>query len=404
MTLHETIHADRLHDEGVDGHGIGVALVDTGVTPVNALRGRVRSGIDLAGAGTTEDAFGHGTALAGIVAGGLIGNRAIGVAPGAHVVPVRVAGPDGATDISNVLAALQWVVSFASELDVRIVTLPYGVATSVPWEQDVLAYAVGEAWNAGLVVVTSVGNRGPQRSTVPRPADVAWCLAPGAADTRGTADPGDDQIASFSSRGPVASADPKPDVLAPGVDVTTLLVSGSFVDRTFPNAAIDHQRIRASSSSFAAGVVAGACALLLDTHPEWSPHQVREALRSTAARRPVGEGTSVGRGVIDVRAAAQATPPADGEVPRTVRPSDLRELGASRGDLQVSIGTWDDPTILDHRSALTAQGQPFDVVAYVEDEWNDRAWKSSQWADHDWSVPRWFDRALDQSWYGVAWG
>ena len=404
MTLHETIHADRLHDEGVDGHGIGVAVVDTGVTPVNALQGRVRSGIDLAGAGTTEDAHGHGTALAGIIAGGLIGNRTVGVAPGAHVVPVRVAGPDGATDVSNVLAALQWVASFASELDVRVVTLPYGVASALPWEQDVLAYALEQAWNAGLVVVTSVGNRGPQPSTLPRPADIAAGLAVGAADTRSSADPGDDRIASFCSRGPVAFADQKPDVLAPGVDVTSLRVPGSFVDRSFPNAAIDHQRIRASSSSFAAGAVAGACALLLDAHPEWSPHQVRGALRSTAARRPLGEGTSVGRGVIDVRAAAQASPRAEGAGARTVRPSDLRELGASRGDLQVAIGTWDDPTILDHRSAMTAQGEPFVVAEYVEDEWNDRSWKSSQWADHDWLVPRWFERPLDQPWYGVAWG
>lgn len=405
MTLHETIGADGPHDLGVEGRGVGVAVIDTGVSPVNALRGRVRQGIDLSGAGTTEDAYGHGTAVAGLIAGGLIGNRPIGVAPEAHIVPIRVAGPDGATDVSNVLAALQWAVSFADEFDIRVVTLAMGTDAGTPWRRDVLNRAVQRAWEAGLVVVTSVGNRGPGRGTVAKPADGPWALSVGAATRSGSPDPGGVRSAPFSSRGPTShDGVPKPDVLAPGVDVTTLRVPGSIVDRSFPNSTVDHQRVRASGTSFAMATVAGAVALVLEQRPGWTAEQVRAALLSTAARRSSGESGAVGHGLIDVGAAATL----ETVEPEVQRPSVARggvePLGASRGSLAVAIGPAEDETVLDVRSPLTAQGRPFDAEAYLEGDWTDPAWETSQWAEHDWSVPRWHRRTHEEEWYAVAWG
>lgn len=403
MTLHAMIGAEDLHDRGTDGGGVGIAVVDTGVTEVNALRGRVRDGIDLSGAGTTEDAYGHGTAVAGLIAGGLVGNRPVGVAPGAHVVPIRVAGPDGATDVSNVLAAIQWAVSFADEHGIRVIVLTAGTDADTDPGRDVLNRAVRRAWAAGLIVVASVGNRGPQRGTVAKPADDRWVLSVGAADTRGTRDPADDRIASFSSRGPVAGGRaPKPDVLAPGVDVTTLRVAGSFVDRSYPNAAVDHQRVVASGASFASAIVAGASALLLQEHPDWGPAQVSSALTSTAARRPMGESGTVGRGLVDIGAATEAGTTGTDEAPDLRGP--VESLGRSRGSLSVAVGPAEEPTVLDASSDLTAQGRPFDAKGYLEEPWTDPEWKSSQWADHDWSIPRWHRRVHDEEWYAVSWG
>lgn len=405
MTLHETIGADGLHDLGVDGRGVGVAVIDTGVSPVNALRGRVRQGIDLSGVGSTEDAYGHGTAVAGLIAGGLIGNRPIGVAPGAHIVPVRVAGPDGATDVSNVLAALQWAVSFADEFDVRVVTLAMGTDAGTSWRRDILNRAVQRAREAGLVVVTSVGNRGPERGTVAKPADDPGALSVGAAGRSGSLDPGGGGSATFSSRGPTSDGGvPKPDVLAPGVDVTTLRVPGSIVDRSFPNSAIDHQRVRASGASFAMATVAGAVALGLQQRPDWTAEQVQAALLSTAARRSSGDSGAVGHGVIDVGAAA-AIEAVEPEVKRSSEArGEVEPLGASRGSLTVAIGPAEDPTVLDARSPLTAQGRPFEAEAYLQGDWTDPAWETSQWAGHDWAVPRWHRRTHEQEWYAVAWG
>lgn len=401
MTLLEAIGADGLHDLGLDGRGVGVAVIDTGVSPVNGLRGRLREGIDLCGAGTTEDAYGHGTAVAGLVAGGLIGNRPVGVAPGAHIVPVRVAGPDGATDVSNLLAALQWAVSFADEFDIRVVTLAAGTDAGTSWRRDVLNRAVQRASEAGLVVVTSVGNRGPERGTVAKPADDPWTVSVGAAAGAGSSD---GRITTFSSRGPVHDgASPKPDVLAPGVDVVTLRVPRSFVDRSFPNSAIDHQRVRGSSASFAMATVAGAAALLLQQHPKWTAAEVRSALLTTAARSPRSESQAVGHGVIDVGAAAALESVGAVEQPPAPRGA-VEALGVTRGSLAVAIGPPDDPTVLDRRSPLTAQGQPFDVEAYLEGDWTDPAWATSQWAEHAWSLPRWYRRTHEQAWYAAAWG
>lgn len=403
--LHETIRADQLHERGVDGRGVGIAVIDTGVSPVSALRGRVHTGVDLSGSGTTDDAYGHGTAFAGLAAGGLIGNRPVGVAPGAHIVPIRAAGPDGAADVSNLLAAMQWAVSFADEHDIRIVMLAVGTDADTSWRRDILNRAVQRAWASGLVVVTSVGNRGPQRGTVAKPADDPWVLSVGAADTRGTVEPADNRIATFSSRGPVPEeAAPKPDVLAPGVDVTTLRAPGSFVDRSYPGAAIDHQRVRASGTSLAAATVAGAAALLLQENPRRTPADVRRALLSTAGRRPVGESGNVGRGIIDVDAAARTEPVEDVDGPGPDLRAPVEPLGRTRGSVRVAIGPAEDPTVLDGGSELTAQGQPFDAGEYLSGAWSDPSWSRSQWAAHDWSTPRWFGRALDQEWYAVAWG
>lgn len=400
MTLHETLGADGLHDLGVDGRGVGVAVIDTGVSPVNALRGRVRDGIDLSGAGTTEDAYGHGTAVAGLVAGGLVGNRPIGVAPGAHIVPIRVAGPDGATDVSNVLAALQWAVSFADEFDIRVVTLAFGTDAATSWRRDVLNLAVQRACDAGLVVVTSVGNRGPERGTVAKPADGPWTLSVGAAGRSGSPDPGDGRIATFTSRGPSPEDGLlKPDVLAPGVGLTTLRASGSIVDRSFPNAAIDHQRVRASGTSFAMATVAGAVALVWQQRSEWTAEEVRAALLATT--RGSGSG---GHRVVDAGAAAALeTVEADVRTPSEVQRG-VEPLGSTRGSLAVAIGPADDPTVLDAGSPLTAQGRPFDAAAYLEGDWTDPAWEISQWSGHDWSLPRWHRRAHEQEWYAVSWG
>ena len=172
----EVVRAPSAWAAGTTGSGVTVAVVDTGIAPVPQLAGRVvpvstslggRSACyDLSGTGTCADEYGHGTFMAGLIAGA---GDAPGVAPGARLLSVKVAGPDGASDVSTVLAALQWVVSFRQQYGIRVLNLSLGTDATQPWRDDPLDYAVERAWSAGIVVVAAAANNGPDAATVSRP-------------------------------------------------------------------------------------------------------------------------------------------------------------------------------------------------------------------------------------------
>ena len=304
-TLHEvraTIGADRL---GAAGEGVDVALIDSGITPVGDLAspGRIVNGPDFSyDARNRElrhlDAFGHGTHLAGIIAG---------VAPQARLVNVKAANAEGVTSLTQLLLAIDYTVRNrrAHGLDIRVMTLAVGADNDDGYLREPLAWAVERAWNAGIVVVAAAGNDGSSGRGLELPAADPFVLAVGGAETQGTADPADDAIADWSSRG---DGTRNPDVIAPGSSIVSYRVPGSFIDQS-SQGRIGETLQRGSGTSQAAAVVAGAAALLLEGHREWSPNQVKAAVRDTA--RPLaGDPRAVGVGALDV-AAADAASPAD---------------------------------------------------------------------------------------------
>ena len=386
--------ADRLHAAGVTGRGVDVALIDSGIAPVAGLRGdgQVVHGPDLSldpeqAAGL--DAHGHGTHLAGVLAG-RGGPAGDGMAPGARLVDVKVGAADGAVDVSQVIAALDWVVEHRHDdgLDIRVVTLAFGTDSRQDPAVDPLVHAVDRAWRAGLVVVTAVGNDSADDRRVASPASNPNVLAVGATDSAGSRDPDESAPASFSSVG----SSRRPDLLAPGARVVSLRTPGSWLDSRYPQSRRGEALTRASGTSQSTAVVSGAVALLLQQRPELTPDQVKQLLLDSAA--PLRAGAVVGSRQLDVAAAARAAVPA--RVQRLVTTSGTGSLEAARGTRHVRIGG----EVL--RGEVDVLGRPFDAATWAGlsgGTWSGGTWSGGTWSGGTWSGGTW----SGGTWSGGTW-
>ncbi len=407
--------------EGLTGKGVTVALIDTGVAPVPGLAGKdhkLVNGPDLSFDGQWPetryvDAFGHGTHLAGIIAGrdekwdrknpqtGLFA----GVAPDARLLNVKVGSGDGGADVSQVIAALDWVVQHRREggMNVRVICLAYGTASPQPWQQDPLAHAVEAAWRAGVVVVTAAGNDGLEAPSLLMPALDPHVLAVGAVDPAGTATTADDVVADFTNGGSSAR---RPDVVAPGRSIVSLRVPGSYADTMSPEGRVEGDSsgryFRGSGTSQATAFVAGQVALLLEERPKLTPDQVKALLVSTA--RPLsGDEPVAGAGVPDVLAAAEAPVPAT--YPTHPISSGLGSLETSRGGEHV-IDPVTGTALTGEVDALGSQWDPrgwasasSNGTSWDDGEWNDRTWTGDEYDKRSWVYAPW----SGTSWAGVPW-
>jgi serine protease AprX len=410
----EAMGATDLHAEGTTGQGVTVALVDTGVSPVGDLAGRIRpvtnplTGwsepcVDFSGEGHCSDSYGHGTFMAGIILGdGSASDGAFaGVAPGAELVSLKVAGRDGSSDVSKVLAAIQWVVSHRDEHDIRVMNLSLGTDATQSWRVDPFNYAVERAWDAGIVVTVAASNLGPSDGSILKPADDPWVLTVGAIDDHGTVPGGDDLLPDFSSRGPTASGLAKPDVVAPGARLVSLRAPGSEIDQLFPEV-VDATYRRGSGTSMAAAAVSGGVALLLERHPGWSPDQVKEALRATAVPTASADPMAVGAGAVDLAGAAVAPVPASDQ--GLAQSSGLGSLDLSRGSVQVRTDTLLG-TVLGAvlGTTLTAQMLLWDPLAFTTRNWDFSTWRTSVFLLHRWYGTRWHGNDWTGNWHGNNW-
>jgi serine protease AprX len=407
------VRADRAWKAGHRGQGIGVAVIDTGVNPVGDLAGRVSHSVDFTVEGDGVDRYGHGTFVAGLIAGtGSTGKDVRGVAPDAHIVSLKIAGADGSADITHVMAALQWAVSFKDQYGIRVVNLSLGTDSTQDYRVDLLNMAVERAWANGLVVVVSASNRGPDAGTVSKPADDPFVITVGAADDRSTTGIGDDIVPAFSAAGPTASNGlTKPDLTAPGTSVVSTRAPGSTVDVNNPSARIGTQHFVGSGTSFSSGVVSGAAALVLSRDPSLTPDQVKARLVDTARTGPVTDPQRVGAGWLDAesavlsdsrREANQGLWWSDGSGP----------LQASRGTAETYIetGTILDPLLgpLPILSLLTGdvtgQNKTFDVEEFRSGEWSGSKWYESQWFGSKWYGSKWYgSKWYGSKWYGDGW-
>jgi len=408
--------ADRLWTEGVDGTGVTVALVDTGITPVADLAGRVIGGVDFSGGNNPyNDEFGHGTFVAGIIAGnGASSNGQYkGVAPDARLVSIKIAGRDGSSDITQVLAAIQWAVSFKSTYGIRVLNLSLGTDSTQPYLLSPLDGAVERAWDAGIVVTVSASNNGPGPGTVTKPADDPLVITVGALDDKGTPGRGDDVMAGFSGEGPTAADGlTKPDLVASGRSVISLRAPNSKVDSAYPGSRVGSAYFKGSGTSFSTAVVSGSAALLLDREPNLTPDQVKARLLGTAAPGPVGDPNVDGHGSVDTYAAAHAGT-SDSANQGVVRSLGSGSLQLDRGSLKINIqtGTLLDPlfrllspVLQPLTGNLTAQNQLFNQVGYFSSAWTGNSWYGSQWGGNSWYSTSWYGNSwYGNSWYGNSW-
>ncbi|HWG94424.1 MAG TPA: S8 family serine peptidase, partial [Mycobacteriales bacterium] len=328
------------------------------------------------------------------------GGRFSGVAPRAHVVSVKIAGRDGSADVSKVLAALQWVVSFKDDHGIRVLNLSLGTNSRVSPELDPLNLAVQRAWGAGIVVVVAASNRGPAPDTISKPADDPLVITVGAVDDRQTPATSDDRVPAFSGRGPTAHGLVKPDVVAPGGRVVGLRVPGSTVDELAPKGVVSTSYRRGSGTSMSAAVVSGLTALLLEARPEWTPDRVKHALMTSAVKVGARDPMLVGAGLVHGPAALDAPAGLANTAVDLVARGGGR-LDQSRADVRVGERCPLTGGTCERKGETNANGTLHDPSGLTA-TWDGQSWYESQWVTplgQSWYASEW----LGQSWYGQSW-
>jgi serine protease AprX len=411
----QVIGARKAWSSGLTGNGVDVALIDSGVTPVAGLdgAGKVVNGPDLSfesqNSGTRYlDTFGHGTFMAGIIAGydGTLANGSLsdtynGVAPNARVISLKVADAHGNTDVSQVIAAIDWVVQHRKDagMNIRVLNLSFGTPSMQSYLLDPLAYAAEVAWRKGIVVVVSAGNDGTGTGKLLNPAQDPYVLSVGAEDSGGTPSIGDDIIPSFSTRGDGVR---NPDVVAPGKSLQGLRVPGSYIDTQYGGtAAFEGRYFRGSGTSQAAAVVSGAAALLLQQRPSLTPDQVKALLTGTATPLPAADEQAQGNGLVNVNAAIWSPTPATKQ---------LFPLSTGTGSLDGARGA---AKLVLNGVTLSGEkdifGKAYSTTLHAAQEatetswsggtWNGSSWAGSSWAGSSWAGSSW----AGSSWAGSSW-
>jgi serine protease AprX len=294
------------------GRGVTIAVVDTGIdgrhpdfNDANGTSRVIGSAVVNPLASTATDRYGHGTLVAGIIAGDSTRRDAtdphyghyVGIAPDANLVSVKIADDAGHATVLDAIYGLQFAVDHRDEYGIRIVNLSLESTVAESYRTDPLDAAVEAAWFHGIVVVAAAGNRGSDADAVSyAPANDPYAITVGAANDQGTAAPNDDVVTPWSSRGTTQDGFVKPDVVAPGSGIVSTLPSQSVYGDLCPACMGEPGYFRASGTSMSAPVVAGIAALLLQAHPGWTPNQVKQALRRSAemAGSAIGETNAMG--------------------------------------------------------------------------------------------------------------
>jgi serine protease AprX len=410
----QVVGADQAWRAGYTGGHVGVAVIDTGINATGDLAGKVVHSEDFSGEGDGVDRFGHGTFIAGLIAGSgaASGGDVKGVAPDADLISLKIAGRDGSADITHVMAALQWAVSFKDVYNIRVVNLSLGTDSTQDYRLDPLDAAVERAWRAGLVVVVSSGNNGPGSRTINKPADDPFVITVGAAKDNTTPGIGDDSVPAFSGAGPTgANGLAKPDLVAPGTSVVSTRAVDSSVDRGFPSSRIGDAYFKGSGTSFATAITSAAAALVLERTPSLTPNQVKSRLMSTAGTGPVTDRYKVGAGWLDAYAATMSDSTASANQGVTWS-TGAGSLQASRGSLQDNIQTGTTTNLLGITvpvftcvtGLLTAQNTLFDPLTYFTGSWTTSSWYTSSWYTSSWYTSSWYTSSwYTSSWYTSSW-
>jgi len=383
------------------GKGIGVALVDTGVANTPDLAGRLVRGPDFSGEGDGIDHYGHGTFMAGLIAGDGTSSRLAGgpihtgVAPAARVISVKVAGADGSTSLSKLIAGIGWVVVHQDEVGASVLNLSFGVDAPMPYEANPLSAAVEAAWSSGLTVVVAAGNGGPGHVT--SPGDDPYVLTVGASDPHGTVTVADDTVAPWSGSNSSPRYD-KPDVLAPGVGIVSLRAPGSTLDTAFPAARIGTDYFRGSGTSMATALTSGAAAVLLQHHPFATPDDVKGAIGGSA----VSFGPKVVGGALDLAAADAAPWRGDWE---QHYPIVFGGLGLGLHQMPWVGTRWSGTTWSGTRwSGTTWSGTRWSGSTWSGTTWSGTTWSGSTWSGTRWSGSTWSGSTWSGStWSGTTW-
>ena len=315
----QAVYANLAWNLGWDGTGVGVAVIDSGITPVQDLTGAannsriVYSQSFISGVSDPTDAYGHGTHVAGIIGsrgiqstGSLFSRTFKGVAPGVNLINLRVLDQNGVGQEADVINAIQAAIALKNTYNIRVINLSLGTPVFESYTLDPLCQAVEAAWNAGIVVVAAAGNSGRDNSlgtngfgTIVSPGNDPDVITVGATNSHGSSSPYGETIATYSSKGPtLIDHIVKPDLVAPGNGVVSVLASPSatlfqtattqvvdaYYETNGPSHGVSQNYLRLSGTSMATPVVSGAAAVLIQKNPNLTPDQVKARLMKTAGK------------------------------------------------------------------------------------------------------------------------
>jgi serine protease AprX len=296
-----SLKAPHAWKKGATGEGVGVAVIDTGIagdlpdfreSQTDSSSRVLATATINPGASSDGDDYGHGTHVAGIIAGN--GNNRpdsdplqgsyVGVAPDANLISIKIDDDQGDASVLDVIYGLQFAVDFKDDYDIRVVNLSLESTEAQSYKTDPLAAAAEAAWFKGIVVVAAAGNRGSDADAVKyAPGNDPYVITVGAVDDQGTKSTGDDALASWSSRGTTQDGFSKPEVVAPGARIVSNLAPSSQFASMCASCVVSGQYIRAGGTSMSAPMVAGAVANLLQLHPDWTPDQVKGVLMGASS-------------------------------------------------------------------------------------------------------------------------
>lgn len=358
---------------GLDGTGVGIAVIDSGVFNHDDLQNAaggsriVYSESFIPGDPSTNDAYGHGTHVAGILAGNGQDSRSgypvqyMGVAPNANIINLRVLDAKGAGADSQVIAAIQRAIQLKSTYNIRIINLSLGRNVYESYTLDPVCQAVEAAWQSGIVVVVAAGNSGRDNThgtqgyaTINAPGNDPNVITVGATKTNGTDTRLDDTVASYSSKGPtLLDHIVKPDLVAPGNRVVSLASPGSNLVTTYSSMVVQPtttctlgltgtscttgasgKYLRLSGTSMATPIVAGGAALMLQKDPTLTPDTIKARMMKSAWKGyPVNswgydvwghsyfsqyDVFTIGAGYLDIYASLQNTDVVNGGAPSPI--------------------------------------------------------------------------------------
>jgi serine protease AprX len=361
-----------------DEHGerAVVALIDTGVAPVDALDGAVVGEIDFSGTGG-GDPYGHGTFLASLIAGQ--GPDAPGVAPGTGILSLKVGGPDGSTTLGAVLSALQWLHGPGRAAGLRIATLALGVDASTD-AAELLDRAADRLGRSGMLLVTAAGNDGPGHLSSPATARNTFSV--GSVDDHATADRSDDTVSDFSATGPDRAGVAQPDIAASGEMIVAAMPEGSAIAELNPGAWIEPGLFRGSGTSMATALVAGVAALASSARPDLDGDALADALR---------EGGSIADAPAVV-AAAQAAPAG-------------RPHQAPPGLAEQVDGPGNGRDHNDNAAQAEPNGIRWTGIRWTGIRWTGIRWTGIRWTGIRWTGIRWTGEGWgDENWVPGTWG
>ncbi len=286
-----TLNVPQVWEMGITGAGVGIAIIDSGITADADFNNLVASVAFNDNTSITEDMYGHGTHIAGILSGNGHDSAGVyrGIAPDAQIINIKISDENGMAYESDTVEAMQWILEHKDQYNIRIVNLSVQSSAPVSYHFSPLDAAAEILWFNGIVVVASSGNKGYDFNPIlAPPGNDPFIITVGASDEKEDAFRKNDSIAHFSPFGMTQDGFLKPEIFAPGVNIVSVLARTSEWIMTHPDRVILGEYFRLSGTSMSTPMVSGAIALLLQDEPYLNPDQVKYRLMATASR--IGKG------------------------------------------------------------------------------------------------------------------